>query len=114
MIHLKRIVFDFDTFLNIKINSKIEFPEFLNIESYTKEGIQIRDFEKKLLEEKENENKNDNNNEFVVEEYDFEEQNPKIQSPIISRTTSERDKEQHIAKTMSDVKKEIENSYKRK
>jgi len=70
MIHLKRIVFDFDTFLNIKINSRLEFPEFLNIESYTKEGIGIKEFEKKLLDEKETENKMENNNEFNEEERD--------------------------------------------
>ena len=34
--HLKRIVFDFDTFENKKINTRFEFPSRLNIAQYTK------------------------------------------------------------------------------
>ena len=34
--HLKRIVFDFDTFENKKINTRFEFPQRLNIANYTK------------------------------------------------------------------------------
>jgi hypothetical protein len=35
IVHLKRIILDYDTFLNVKINSKLEFPELLNFEAYT-------------------------------------------------------------------------------
>ena len=35
IIHLQRIVFNFDTYLNEKINSKFEFPKYLNMKKYT-------------------------------------------------------------------------------
>lgn len=38
-VHLQRIVFSFDTFLNEKINTKLEFPQILNLRPYTVKGI---------------------------------------------------------------------------
>lgn len=49
IVHLQRIVFNLDTLMNEKINSKLEFPFELNLEPYTVEGIDWR--EKKKLEE---------------------------------------------------------------
>lgn len=34
IIHLQRIVFDMDTFMNTKLNSRIEFPNVLNMQPY--------------------------------------------------------------------------------
>jgi hypothetical protein len=128
MIHLKRIVFDFDTFLNTKINSKLEFPEYLNIEAYTKEGIEIKEFEKKLIQEKEFRDKSNN----YEQNNDFNENislnNSPYNSPIFSRTTSDQKKsnegfntpinknidELKIVKTLSDIKYEAKTTYKRK
>jgi len=38
-VHLQRIVFSFDTFANEKINTKLEFPQILNLRPYTIKGI---------------------------------------------------------------------------
>ena len=35
-IHLQRIVFNFENYMNTKIHSRLEFPTELNIEPYTK------------------------------------------------------------------------------
>lgn len=34
MVHLQRIIFDFDTFQNVKLNSRLEFPNVLNLKPY--------------------------------------------------------------------------------
>lgn len=47
IVHLQRIVFNLDTLMNEKINSKLEFPFELNLEPYTVEGIQWREDKKK-------------------------------------------------------------------
>ena len=52
IMHLQRIVFDLDSLQNEKINSRLEFPHKLNLEPYTKEGIDYR--------EKKNKNKQEN------------------------------------------------------
>lgn len=39
ILHLQRIVFNFDTYANEKINSRLEFPHELNIYPYTKEAL---------------------------------------------------------------------------
>jgi ubiquitin carboxyl-terminal hydrolase 34 len=39
LVHLKRIVFSFDTFNNVKINSKLEFPHILDLRPYSVKGI---------------------------------------------------------------------------
>ena len=41
--HLQRIVFNLDTLLNEKISSKLEFPQTLNLEPFTREGLQLRE-----------------------------------------------------------------------
>lgn len=33
-LHLQRIVFDMDTFVNKKLNQRIEFPNVLNVQPY--------------------------------------------------------------------------------
>lgn len=38
-LHLQRLVFDFDTFQNTKINTRLEFPKLLNIKPYTKQEV---------------------------------------------------------------------------
>ena len=57
IIHLQRIVFDMDTFENKKINSHFEFPHLLNLEPYTKDGLEAKESEtqeaKEDLEDKE-------------------------------------------------------------
>ena len=40
LIHLKRFEFDFETLQQVKINSRFEFPENLDMFAYTKEGRQ--------------------------------------------------------------------------
>lgn len=36
IVHLKRIIFDLESLQNIKVNSRLEFPEQLNLEPFTK------------------------------------------------------------------------------
>lgn len=43
VIHNKRFEFDLETLKRIKLNDSFEFPMKLNIEPYTKEGLQIRE-----------------------------------------------------------------------
>lgn len=38
-VHLQRIVFDFETMDEIKINTKLEFPKVLDLKPYTVKGI---------------------------------------------------------------------------
>ena len=40
IIHLQRIVFNFDTFANEKINSRLEFPTDVDLYPYTKLGLE--------------------------------------------------------------------------
>jgi ubiquitin C-terminal hydrolase len=46
IIHLQRIIFDMDTFLNKKLNSRIEFPNVLNMHSYMKDEVLKADKER--------------------------------------------------------------------
>jgi hypothetical protein len=39
MLHFKRMVFDFDTFLNKKVNTRFEFPMELDLYAFTREGV---------------------------------------------------------------------------
>ena len=39
IVHLQRIGFNYDTFQNDKVNSRIEFPKHLNLKNYTSEEI---------------------------------------------------------------------------
>eukprot|EP00743_Colponemidia_sp_Colp-15_P003962 GILK01004274.1.p1 GENE.GILK01004274.1~~GILK01004274.1.p1 ORF type:complete len:2187 (+),score=414.92 GILK01004274.1:440-6562(+) len=43
IIHCQRIVFNFDTFMNEKINTHYEFPRHLDLEPYTKDGLARRE-----------------------------------------------------------------------
>lgn len=40
VVHLQRIVFNFDTFSNEKINSRLEFPHDLDLKRFTKRGLE--------------------------------------------------------------------------
>jgi ubiquitin carboxyl-terminal hydrolase 34 len=42
-VHLRRIVFNYDMFLNMKIHTRLQFPEDLNMEPFTKEGVELRE-----------------------------------------------------------------------
>lgn len=39
IIHLQRIIYNFDTYANEKINSRLEFPHVLNLEPYTRDSV---------------------------------------------------------------------------
>ena len=34
IVHLQRIIFDYDTMRNVKLNDKLEFPNRLNLKKY--------------------------------------------------------------------------------
>ncbi len=43
IIHLQRIIYNYDTQMNEKINSRLEFPKELCVEPYTVEGVEARE-----------------------------------------------------------------------
>ena len=43
IIHLQRIIYNFDFQMNEKINSRLEFPKEINMEPYTIEGLEARE-----------------------------------------------------------------------
>jgi ubiquitin carboxyl-terminal hydrolase 34 len=43
VVHLQRLLFNYDTMMNEKINSRLEFPKEFSIEPYTIEGIEARE-----------------------------------------------------------------------
>ena len=55
-VHLKRFEFNLDTFRREKLNGFLEFPEYLDLEPYTKAGLEKREgrkYEAQELEENE-------------------------------------------------------------
>jgi len=50
IVHLQRIVFNFDTFANEKINSRLEFPHELNLFDYTKDATDQQEHNKEEYE----------------------------------------------------------------
>jgi hypothetical protein len=44
--HLQRIVFDMDSFVNKKLNTRVEFPNILNMRPYMKDEVLKGDKEK--------------------------------------------------------------------
>ncbi len=44
--HLQRIVFDMDSFVNKKLNTRVEFPNVLNMRPYMKDEVLKGDKEK--------------------------------------------------------------------
>jgi uncharacterized UBP type Zn finger protein len=52
IVHLQRIIFNFDTYMNQKINSRLQFPRELNLYPYTEEALEKK---RKTEEEKEKE-----------------------------------------------------------
>jgi ubiquitin carboxyl-terminal hydrolase 9/24 len=56
ILHLKRFDLDFQTFETVKLNTKMIFPQTINMLKYTKEGIELAE------KEKENNVNNNNNN----------------------------------------------------
>lgn len=51
IVHLNRIVFDFDTMRNVKLNDKLEFPNQLNLKKYQVAQV-LEDQRKKMNEER--------------------------------------------------------------
>ena len=43
IVHLQRIIFDWEAMVNMKVNSRLEFPHELNIEPYTQDGLEWRE-----------------------------------------------------------------------
>eukprot|EP01022_Parablepharisma_sp_SALTPOND_P017473 TRINITY_DN27_c0_g1_i1.p1 TRINITY_DN27_c0_g1~~TRINITY_DN27_c0_g1_i1.p1 ORF type:complete len:1307 (-),score=219.52 TRINITY_DN27_c0_g1_i1:4411-8331(-) len=43
IIHLQRLLYNYDTMMNEKINSRLEFPKEFSIEPYTVEGVEARE-----------------------------------------------------------------------
>jgi ubiquitin C-terminal hydrolase len=43
IVHLARIIFDFDTLRNVKLNNRVEFPNVLNLKEFTTKEILKRD-----------------------------------------------------------------------
>lgn len=43
IIHLQRIIFDFDTMRNLKLNDRVEFPEQLNLKEYMTDHVLKQD-----------------------------------------------------------------------
>lgn len=39
-LNLQRIIFDYDTFVNKKIHSKLEFPDIINLTAFTKGAME--------------------------------------------------------------------------
>jgi len=51
-VHLQRIVFDFDTLRNQKLNDRVEFPNVLNLKEYMTEEVLKKDEVLATLEKK--------------------------------------------------------------
>lgn len=43
VVHLQRLLFNYDTMMNEKINSRLEFPKEFSLEPYTVEGVEARE-----------------------------------------------------------------------
>eukprot|EP00826_Nyctotherus_ovalis_P065647 TRINITY_DN9653_c0_g2_i1.p1 TRINITY_DN9653_c0_g2~~TRINITY_DN9653_c0_g2_i1.p1 ORF type:complete len:271 (+),score=76.45 TRINITY_DN9653_c0_g2_i1:35-847(+) len=43
VVHLQRLLFNYDTMTNEKINSRLEFPKEFSLEPYTVEGVEARE-----------------------------------------------------------------------
>ena len=43
IVHLQRIIFDFDTLRNLKLNDRVEFPNVLNLKDFTTDEILRKD-----------------------------------------------------------------------
>jgi uncharacterized UBP type Zn finger protein len=46
IVHLQRIIFDMDTFQNKKLNTRVEFPNVLNMRQYMKDEVLKADTER--------------------------------------------------------------------
>lgn len=67
IVHLQRIIFNYDTFNNEKINSRLEFPKKLNMKPYSTEIINNIEEESNLENSEAKENNNSNNNSPISE-----------------------------------------------
>ena len=43
IVHLQRIIFNFDTFMNDKINTHFDFPNILNLSDYSFKNVMTRE-----------------------------------------------------------------------
>jgi Ubiquitin carboxyl-terminal hydrolase len=75
IIHLQRIVFDFDTLMNQKLNSRVEFPNVLNLKPYMLNEVmkQEKDLLKKTKSQKKQEKQKQREVEKSAEKVDLEE-----------------------------------------
>lgn len=74
--HLQRIVFDFDTMRNNKLNDRVEFPQVLNLKEFTTQEILKKDAKLKK-------NKTSQVQEPKLEDSKQEEQNVSVQEPQV-------------------------------
>lgn len=78
IIHLQRLVFNLDTLMNEKINSRLEFPQELNMQAFTKQEIERREKEKEAAAAAANNNANANP----------AEENPDLPKSLIRKSSS--------------------------
>lgn len=55
IIHLQRIIFDFDRLRNVKLNDRVEFPTVLNLKEFTTAEVLRKDKQATKLEKKRSE-----------------------------------------------------------
>ena len=93
IVHLKRIVFDLDTLMNQKINSRLEFPFELDMEPYTAEGLAWRERSKekeaKKKQKKQNEDKDVDEDQVKEKKEDEEEEVNETESPEMAKEEKE-------------------------
>ena len=65
IVHLQRIIFDWEAMVNMKVNSRLEFPHELNIEPYTQDGLEWRE----KLKEREKKAKSEGSPEKISKEH---------------------------------------------
>lgn len=80
VIHLQRIIFDIESLMNVKLNSRLEFPREINLQQFTSEYLDEQDLMKEENsgsnngeDEEENENDDDEENEDGNEDQDLKE-----------------------------------------
>jgi hypothetical protein len=77
IIHLQRFSFNFDTLMNEKIHTRLEFPTILDMTSYTEEGYKANSVQEKVKEmeieenEKEKEKENEESPKKVFKEKEY-------------------------------------------
>jgi len=86
IVHLQRIFYDYDTLMNAKINSRLEFPKKLNLKAYCTEVINN-------VEQEENNNNDNGISKNKIEEENARKQTNDISNNIIENYDEESNKE---------------------